>query len=179
MNGSSEEANNMPAKSIVDYYLIEDEDSSDETTGLTTHRTASWDLTTKLKTVFLLVSLIVNLGFIINGSVRKPLIRSEISKYGTSNCYLSRTTLTRLPAGLQYDTPKPFYHSSPYSSENLTLAQEHWDAVNFDAGMIYISEDMVDSLGLPNAQPFPWDESKSIYLLNGYHNLHCLVSSKS
>lgn len=80
-------------------------------------------------------------------------------------------------AGLQYDVLKPFHHTSPYSSTNLTLAQEYWDTINFDAGMIYITDDMVESLGLPPAQPFPWDNSHSIYLLNGHHNLHCLVSS--
>jgi hypothetical protein len=30
-------------------------------------------------------------------------------------------------------------------------------------------------MGLPKAQRFPYDESKGIYLLNGYHSLHCLV----
>ena len=78
-------------------------------------------------------------------------------------------------AGLEYDIQRPFFHTSPYSSQNLTLAQEHWDAINFDAGMVYLSDEMAHSLNLPPSQPFPWDESKSIYLLNGYHNLHCLV----
>ena len=34
----------------------------------------------------------------------------------------------------------------------------------------------IDIKGLPDLQPFPCDASKGLYLLNGFHNLHCLVS---
>ena len=54
--------------------------------------------------------------------------------------------------------------------------QELWDQINFDAGVIYISSDHADSMGLPQSQSFPWDPKLQIYLLNGYHDLHCLVS---
>lgn len=33
-------------------------------------------------------------------------------------------------------------------------------------------------MGLPEAQTFPWDDNKGLYLLNGYHNLHCLVGDQ-
>ena len=33
--------------------------------------------------------------------------------------------------------------------------------------------------GLPVAQRFPWDQSKGVYLLNGHHNLHCIVSKRT
>ena len=54
--------------------------------------------------------------------------------------------------------------------------QELWDSINFDAGVIYISSDLADSMELPPSQSFPWDPKLQTYLLNGYHNLHCLVS---
>ena len=41
--------------------------------------------------------------------------------------------------------------------------------------MIYISPEHADSMELPPSQKFPWDPNLKIYLLNGYHNLHCLV----
>lgn len=53
--------------------------------------------------------------------------------------------------------------------------QELWDGINFDAGMIYISSEYADSMELLPSQSFPWDPNLKIYLLNGYHNLHCLV----
>ena len=53
--------------------------------------------------------------------------------------------------------------------------QELWDGINFDAGVIYISPEYADSMGLMPSQNFPWDPNLKVYLLNGYHNLHCLV----
>jgi hypothetical protein len=42
--------------------------------------------------------------------------------------------------------------------------------------MVALPYDMVDEHDLPVSQPFPWDDSKGIYLLHGHHNLHCVVS---
>ena len=53
--------------------------------------------------------------------------------------------------------------------------QESWDSINFDAGVIYISHEQAQSMELLPTQNFPWDSDLKIYLLNGYHNLHCLV----
>ncbi|KAL8867025.1 MAG: hypothetical protein Q9198_008672 [Flavoplaca austrocitrina] len=80
------------------------------------------------------------------------------------------------PAGLEYDTPRPLVHSTEFSAtENHTRRQELWDNINFDAGMIYITPEHAASMDLPPAQDFPWDPELKVYLLNGYHNLHCLV----
>ncbi|KAI4184227.1 MAG: hypothetical protein L6R41_004886 [Letrouitia leprolyta] len=42
--------------------------------------------------------------------------------------------------------------------------------------MIYITPEHAADMELPPAQDFPWDPELKVYLLNGYHNLHCLVS---
>ncbi|EHK99183.1 hypothetical protein M7I_5016 [Glarea lozoyensis 74030] len=41
-------------------------------------------------------------------------------------------------------------------------------------GLVALSEDYVQSHDLLPAQQWPWDENKRIYILNGFHNLHCL-----
>lgn len=80
-------------------------------------------------------------------------------------------------AGLEYDTPRPLIHSTEFSAaENHTRRQELWDNINFDAGMIYITPEHAADMELPPAQDFPWDPELKVYLLNGYHNLHCLQS---
>lgn len=58
-----------------------------------------------------------------------------------------------------------------------TKTDQAWESINFDAGMVAIGDDEAESLGLPMSQRFPWDESKGIYLINAYHNLHCLVGA--
>ncbi|KAL8991213.1 MAG: hypothetical protein Q9169_007919 [Polycauliona sp. 2 TL-2023] len=80
-------------------------------------------------------------------------------------------------AGLKYDTPRPLVHSTEFSAtEDQTRLQQLWDDINFDAGMIYITPEHAKSMELPPAQDFPWDPELKVYLLNGYHNLHCLQS---
>lgn len=39
-----------------------------------------------------------------------------------------------------------------------------------------LPQKFVSEKGLPHAMRFPWDDDKGVYLLQGYHNLHCLVS---
>ena len=70
-----------------------------------------------------------------------------------------------------------FMDDSPYASDNETLADELWDALNIDHGVIALPDSYVENVNLPQSQRFPWDRSQGIYLLNAYHNLHCLVRS--
>lgn len=55
-------------------------------------------------------------------------------------------------------------------------ADRAWDAISIDNGSIALDFAYVQKMGLPPAQPFPWDATKGIYILNGYHGIHCLVS---
>ena len=73
--------------------------------------------------------------------------------------------------------PVQFTVDSIYTSSNRTIEDEAWKSPNMipDTGLVALSDDWVRSKNLPTAQRFPWDESKGIYLLNGFHNMHCLV----
>ena len=64
-------------------------------------------------------------------------------------------------------------HSSVYTSSNETARDAAWDAINIDSGMIAVPQDFVREKQLPASQSFVWDETKSVYLLQGQHNLHC------
>lgn len=68
-----------------------------------------------------------------------------------------------------------FMDDTPYASSNETLADELWDALSIDPGVIALPDSYAEKVNLPQAQRFPWDHSQGIYLLNSYHNLHCLV----
>jgi len=80
-------------------------------------------------------------------------------------------------ANLERNAPVPFAKDTPYTNPNETLANKLWDDINIDVGMVALPEEFVAAHGLPIAQRFPRDRSKGIYLLNGHHNLHCIVSS--
>ena len=83
------------------------------------------------------------------------------------------------PAGLAWDTPDVLGSSSPYTDKNETLRNEAWEAINIDAGMIAVPDHFVDEKDLPDSQRFVWDKSKSVYLLNGHHTLHCVVRTRN
>lgn len=68
---------------------------------------------------------------------------------------------------------------TPYTSTNVTLRNEVWEAINIDVGMIAVPDEFVSKTNLVPSQRFVWDESKSVYLLNGHHTLHCVVSGFS
>jgi hypothetical protein len=82
-----------------------------------------------------------------------------------------------MKAGLVWDTPGEFEHQGRFDSKNLTLTEESWENLSYDLGSIAISDDEAASFGLPKAQRFPWDGTKGLYFLNGYHGIHCLVST--
>jgi hypothetical protein len=66
--------------------------------------------------------------------------------------------------------------STFYSEDKLEEVFESWNRINVDAGMIALPESKAHELGIPLGSPFYWDNSKHIYLLEGYHCLHCTVS---
>ncbi|KAF2656068.1 hypothetical protein K491DRAFT_555837, partial [Lophiostoma macrostomum CBS 122681] len=74
-------------------------------------------------------------------------------------------------AGLQRNMARPW---TPLEAHNDTEQDDIWARTHYDIGQIALSDDYAQSVGLPRAQRFPWDSSKGIYLLNAYHNLHCV-----
>lgn len=78
-------------------------------------------------------------------------------------------------ATLAADLTIPFQWATDYASPNLTLAGELWESIDFDVGMVALPYDWTDEKDLPRAQVFPWDQEQGLYVLNGYHALHCLV----
>ena len=66
-----------------------------------------------------------------------------------------------------------------YTNHNETLRDQMWEGINIDDGMVALPDEVVAEKDLPVAQRFPWDESKGIYLINGHHNLHCVVRANA
>lgn len=58
------------------------------------------------------------------------------------------------------------------------MADQLWEDISIDNGTVALEDSYVETMGLPLSQRFPWDDGKGIYLLNGYHSLHCLVSGR-
>ncbi|KAH8719545.1 hypothetical protein GQ44DRAFT_623299, partial [Phaeosphaeriaceae sp. PMI808] len=57
---------------------------------------------------------------------------------------------------------------------NLTATSLAWEALSGDPGVVALSDEFVAATQLPVAMRYPWDSSKGVYLLQGFHNLHCI-----
>lgn len=64
---------------------------------------------------------------------------------------------------------------SPYYGEDESVADRLWDDISIDNGTVALDDSYVEAMELPRSQRFPWDQEKGIYLLNGFHSMHCLV----
>ena len=107
--------------------------------------------------------------------------KSPFGKYRAVHTGMSINRLIQILAGLVRDIPVSWTHHTPFTGQegNQTEADRSWDNISVDAGSVALSDSYSRSMGLPEAQRFPWDTSKGLYLLNGYHNLHCLVCAGS
>lgn len=85
--------------------------------------------------------------------------------------------LTKAPARLPRDKMTTFEAHTPFMSTNSTVANAAWDAVDTNAVALAISRERAHEMGLPPTLPFPWDHSKGMYFIRGYHYLHGLVRS--
>ncbi|KAJ5375401.1 hypothetical protein N7517_007407 [Penicillium concentricum] len=77
-------------------------------------------------------------------------------------------------ANLHLTHTEPYVLLTDYSSNNTTLADTLWHSINIDSGVVALPDSFATSHNLRTAQRFPWDTSKGIYILHGFHNLHCL-----
>ncbi|MCJ1312465.1 hypothetical protein MMC25_006139 [Agyrium rufum] len=69
---------------------------------------------------------------------------------------------------------KPFNPDALVHMTSEAHADAFWDNINLDAGIVALPHQFVEEQGLPEAFPFPWEPTRGVYLLNGYHSVHCL-----
>ncbi|KAF2660945.1 hypothetical protein K491DRAFT_588140, partial [Lophiostoma macrostomum CBS 122681] len=74
-------------------------------------------------------------------------------------------------AHLMPEIKSPFAVPSAFGNYgNLTFADELWKSMHTETGMVALPK----SSQLHPTETFPWDSTKGVYMLNGYHGLHCL-----
>ena len=103
------------------------------------------------------------------------------SEYGM---YCQRITINSInypPAGLNRNVTKRFNSSSPFGtgSNNDRERSELWEGLDTSAGEISVDAGWAQGHQLPESTPFFWDQDRRIYLVNGFHSLHCIVSCEA
>jgi len=79
-------------------------------------------------------------------------------------------------ARLQRSVLIPWNSYSEYGvgSTNNTDRTILWESLDTTPGEVALDKKEAIALGLPRAQDFPWNQNHSIYLVNGFHQIHCL-----
>jgi hypothetical protein len=100
----------------------------------------------------------------------------SVTAYGTWLHGPYEASLSNMKAArLSWNSPGAFEHNGIYDNKDPKVTEESWDSLRYDLGSVALADEYIESRGLPRAQRFPWDESKGLYFLNGYHGVHCLV----
>ncbi|KAH8649692.1 hypothetical protein BGZ60DRAFT_534568 [Tricladium varicosporioides] len=146
------------------YYDLPSKDAEDsETTYQLYAQPSTWErLKPRLFTTILATSLLFNIFTALKILTSPNTQESQ-----------SQETPTKY-AGLTFNTPQTHTHTTPYNTPNHTLSTQSWSTLNYDAGSIALSNTYVKTMGLPLGQPFPWDETKTLYFLGAHHSIHCL-----
>lgn len=97
---------------------------------------------------------------------------SFCKKYQCSAIFENKRLTPLRPVDLEANVPVPISH------DDHTIEDPMWDSPEYDwyLGWVALQNDVAKSKGLPTAMHWPWDSSRSIYILHGFHSLHCVVS---
>ena len=69
-------------------------------------------------------------------------------------------------------------YSSPHPEE-VAAVDQAWDAIVPAHGIVAVDRAWAATRGFPDSLSWPSDESKGVYIIDAYHQLHCLVRASS
>lgn len=72
---------------------------------------------------------------------------------------------------------KPLNLRSSFVSSNVSIRNSHWDAFDHERGWIALPHSEARDQNLPLGLNLPDDNSKGLFILNAYHQMHCLVGT--
>jgi len=70
--------------------------------------------------------------------------------------------------------PVQFHWYTGYSSPNRSVSDTLWDNINTAYGHVGLDHTLAAQQHWPYSMPIPGNETKGLYLLESYHQLHCL-----
>ncbi|KAK2879393.1 hypothetical protein FQN49_000911 [Arthroderma sp. PD_2] len=120
---------------------------------------------TSLRTIVIILSAIIAVLLCLNGFLIIYLFKDTKSTNRECGSYY---------AGLERTVPIQIYQSTEFVSENASDVAHLWEELSGDPGVVALPQKFVAEKSLPHAMRFPWDTDKGVYLLQGFHNLHCL-----
>ena len=132
-----------------------------------------------LSTLFFLLSLVANIVFASNLKFVREIPHPPHGRSGRwiSGHFRNQIMLkSRLATKIHLDTVwNRFYWNTDWSSSNHSSSDHLWEAIRPSHGIVALDRAYAEQNGLAEAMYLPSDHSKGVYLLEAYHQLHCLV----
>ncbi|PQE13431.1 cytochrome p450 protein [Rutstroemia sp. NJR-2017a BBW] len=87
---------------------------------------------------------------------------------------MCRSLIARV-AGVERTSQLQTLHwTTEYSEFNSTAADNLWKELRPAFGLVALDHDWASKHGLPRSQDLQGDRSKGIYMIDAYHQMHCL-----
>lgn len=75
-------------------------------------------------------------------------------------------------------TKATYWQSTEYTDPNRSISDLVWEAIDTSPNTISLDKDYTKKHNLGDSIPFPWDQSKGLYIVKAFHHIHCLVCHK-
>lgn len=128
--------------------------------------------------LIVLCLLLVTCNVYLYGQIRR--LQLAVDDHGFSESLnlatLPETYAKYLKAGIysRGKSWKQFHTYTEYSNVNQSISDIAWSGFTTN-GFVAIPHREAARAGLPAAEDFPDDASKGVYVLSGFHQLHCVV----
>lgn len=125
-----------------------------------------------------LISLTMNVALAVQLMARNHGHGNVPSPYGKRHTDQTASVGVDRPlAGLVRDVNRPWTNTTDYVSSNMVIQDQAWNALEDEnhVGTVALSDEYAHAHGLLDSQRWPWDSKKGIYVLTGFHQVHCVV----
>ncbi|GAM91077.1 hypothetical protein ANO11243_091240 [Dothideomycetidae sp. 11243] len=156
----------MVSKNAYKALAEDDNDNFTSNAGPIIHKESAFTILTLVSLGLLAASVLVNVIQFYN---------SYEHSQGLMNSFPSKV------AHLSYNVTTEFLPYTDHESPNRTLQDAAWseDGLDWATQLVALDQGLVSALNLPSAATWPWDASKSMYVLNSAHDLHCLATIRN
>jgi len=73
------------------------------------------------------------------------------------------------------ETLEPYHFHSSYVDSNHTIRDARWNEFESERGWVALSHAWATQHGMSEGLSMPDDSEKGLFIINAYHQMHCLV----
>jgi hypothetical protein len=128
-------------------------------------------------TSFLLFILIVESYFLNSAILENKKDRTSPRKSPSKRkALLTNTYIHIVGLSTARSVERKLYEPTVYMSKNRTEADYAWESINTGHGLVAIDKKWASEHKIVQSMTFPFNPEQSLYVIEAYHAIHCIVS---